>query len=179
MHVWFPSLPRFSIIFKSRAFLGCHGRHDAPLVVWDCDVAANAQAWADRGVFENSSSYQLSPPAGPAGENIALGQATGTAATDDWYKEVSNWMYDPGDGTNNQGETGHFTAMIWKGVTKLGCGYYPSTNFWVCRYKAGDTLSADTPNMAGTITRFLSCNAGSNCESCCRCLQGQRSSTEC
>ena len=78
-----------------------------------------------------------------------MGQATGTAATDAWYSEVSNWKYDPGDGTGNAGTTGHFSAMVWKGAKKLGCGNFASTKIWVCRYKAGDTLSADTPNMAG------------------------------
>ncbi len=131
-----------------------HGRHDAPLVVWDCDVAASAQTWADRGVFEHSESYEIPPPAGPAGENLAMGQATGLAATDDWYSEVSNWKFDPGNGTQNNGTTGHFTAMIWKGATKMGCGHFASTNIWVCRYKAGDTLSADTPNIAGKTTQL-------------------------
>jgi hypothetical protein len=83
-----------------------------------------------------------------------MGQTTGLEATDDWYSEISNWNYDPGNGTQNNGTTGHFTAMIWKGVKKLGCGHFATTNIWVCRYKAGDTLSADTPNMAGVAMRF-------------------------
>jgi hypothetical protein len=138
--------------FDSRGPLKCVAlpcRHAAPPLLWDCDVAASAQAWADLGKFDHSQSYIIPPPAGPAGENLAMGQATGTAATDAWYSEVGNWMFDPGDGTQSKGTTGHFTAMIWKGAKKLGCGHYPSSKIWVCRYKAGDTLSADTPNMAG------------------------------
>jgi hypothetical protein len=117
--------------------------------VWDCDVAASAQSWADGGVFKHSDSYDLPPPAGPAGENLALGYATGAQATDSWYSEISKWAFVPGDGTGNSGTTGHFTTMVWKGVRKLGCGLYASTKIWVCRYKAGDTLDADTPNMEG------------------------------
>ncbi len=117
--------------------------------MWDCDVAASAQAWADRGVFEHSSSYDLPPPAGPAGENLAIGYITGAQAIDGWYSEIAHWAFDPGDGTGNSGTTRHFTAMVWNGVKKLGCGLYASTKIWVCRYKAGDTLSLDTPNMAG------------------------------
>ena len=101
-------------------------------------------------MFEHSSSYSIPPPAGPAGENLAMGYSTATQATDGWYSEVANWAFNPGDGTLTSGTTGHFTAMVWKGVQKLGCGLYASTKIWVCRYKAGDTLSADTPNMAGT-----------------------------
>ena len=152
MHVRAAPRRRFLYPFSTRGPLKGRARahrHDTPLLLWDCAVAANAQAWADLGKFEHSSSYNIPPPAGPAGENLAMGQATGTAATDAWYSEVSNWMFDPGDGTGNKGTTGHFSAMIWKGAKKLGCGNYASSKIWVCRYKAGDTLSGDTPNMAG------------------------------
>ena len=101
-------------------------------------------------MFEHSDCYNIPPPAGPAGENLAMGYGGGTQATDGWYSEVANWAWTPGDGTGNTGTTGHFSAMIWKGVTKLGCGLYASTKIWVCRYKAGDKLSGDTPNMGGT-----------------------------
>lgn len=80
-----------------------------------------------------------------------MGYATGTAVTDAWYSEISNWAWNPGDGTGNSGTTGHFTAMIWKGVKNLGCGFYASTKIWVCRYKAGDTLDDNTPNMGGDV----------------------------
>jgi hypothetical protein len=116
-------------------------------------VAANAQAWADRGVFEHSQSYDIPPPAGPAGENLAMGHDTATAATDSWYSEVKDWAFDVGQPTGG-GETGHFTAMVWKGAKKLGCGEFSSTKLWVCRYKAGDTASGDTPNMQGAHPTF-------------------------
>ena len=105
-------------------------------------------------MFAHSDCYNIPPPAGPAGENLAMGYGGATQATDGWYSEVANWAWSPGDGTGNSGTTGHFTAMIWKGVTKLGCGLYASTKIWVCRYKAGDTLSGDTPNMGGTADWF-------------------------
>ena len=112
-------------------------------------------------MFSHSESYDIAPPAGPAGENLAMGYAGGTQATDGWYSEIANWAFTPGDGTGNSGTTGHFTAMIWKGVTKLGCGLYASTKIWVCRYKAGDTLSGDTPNMQGTALNQCWCVASS------------------
>ena len=135
----------------SNHFLSSSCRHGVPLVSWNCDVAASAQTWANRGIFEHSDSYSIPPPAGPAGENLAEGYATGTAATDAWYSEISNWAFVPGDGTGNSGTTGHFTAMVWKGVKKLGCGLYPSTRIWVCRYKADDVLNDNTPNMGGNL----------------------------
>jgi hypothetical protein len=119
-----------------------------PLLEWDCSVAASAQEWADRGVFEHSKSYDIPPPAGPAGENLALGHDTATAAIDGWYGEVKDWSFEAGQATGG-GETGHFTAMVWKGAKKLGCGEFSSTKLRVCRYKAGDTKTGDTPNMQG------------------------------
>ena len=41
--------------------------------------------------------------------------------------------------------------MIWKGDKELGCGLYPPTLIWVCRYKADDVLDDNTPNMEGHI----------------------------
>ena len=59
--------------------------HRAPLVKWSDAVAASAQEWADRGQFGHSSSYRIPPPAGPAGENLAMGQSTLETAVSDWY----------------------------------------------------------------------------------------------
>ena len=131
-------------------------------------------------MFEHSDCYNIPPPAGPAGENLAMGYGGGTQATDGWYREVANWAFSPGDGTGNSGTTGHFSAMIWKGVKKLGCGLYASSKIWVCRYKAGDTLSGDTPNMGGTADllsplneRVVMLTWGA-----VRSLQGQRAAAE-
>ena len=78
-----------------------------------------------------------------------MGHTTGAQATDGWYSEISYWAFVPGNGTGNSNTTRHFTAMVWKGVRKLGCGLYASTKIWVCRYKAGDMLDDDTPNTDG------------------------------
>ena len=123
-------------------------------------MAASAQAWANNGVFEHSDSYDIPPPAGPAGENLGEGFTSGTAVTDAWYSEISNWAFVPGDGTGSTGTTGHFTAMIWKGDKELGCGLYPPTLIWVCRYKADDVLDDNTPNMEGhSRSNFCASNA--------------------
>jgi hypothetical protein len=44
------------------------------------------------------------------------------------------------------------TLQVWKGVKELGCGVLASQRLYVCRYKAGNTLSSDTPNMMGAYT---------------------------
>ena len=124
-------------------------RHSAPLLTWDCDVAASAQSWADKGSNLHSDSYHILPPAGPAGENLGFGQTTGKQVTADWYNEISSWQSSPKNGSGNFESFGHFTALIWKGGSKLGCGFNTTSKFWVCRYKADDTLNSNTPNYEG------------------------------
>jgi len=124
-------------------------------VKWNKAVAASAQAWANKGRFRHSRSYNIKPPAGPAGENLAMGQDSLEAATHAWYGEVKDCGPMPGCKEGKTGVVGHFTSMIWKGVKEIGCGIGKANMggrtvpLYVCRYKAGDNLSRSTPNMAG------------------------------
>ena len=80
----------------------------------------------------------------PAGENIAMGMGTFTCgdytgpynqncATYNWYEDTDCWSpitgWQPGMCT-----IGHLTAMVWKGVTKIGCA--SNGNYFVCQYGA-------------------------------------------
>lgn len=128
-------------------------RHGVPNVKWNDAVAKSAQAWAAKGVFKHSKSYNIPPPAGPAGENLAIGQDSLEAATQAWYGEIKDCGPMPGCVKGKTGVVGHFTSMIWKGVKEIGCGIGKSNwrgrtvPLYVCRYKAGDRLSRSTPNM--------------------------------
>jgi len=150
--------------------------HGAPALKWSAAVAASAQSWADRGNFEHAKSYDIAPPAGPAGENLAMGQGTLEAATRAWYDEVQVCTRTGASGfpgCKNGGScssksdcqpgfycsggscaVGHFTALIWKGAKELGCGIAKSggSPFYVCRYKGDDTKNMNTPNMGGGYT---------------------------
>merc|ERR1711959_813739 len=61
----------------------------------------------------------------------------------------------PGCVKGKRGVVGHFTAMVWRGVKQIGCGVGKIKNprpntppiLYVCRFKAGDKLNAETPNM--------------------------------
>jgi pathogenesis-related protein 1 len=121
---------------SAAAWLERHNEHRAehcaaPLS-WDDELAASAQAWADRCVFEHS---------GP-GENLFAntGIPSAAAAVDDWYSEVMSYDFvAPGF---SQG-TGHFTQVVWRDTTRVGCGVaacpglfpgFEDSLLYVCQY---------------------------------------------
>merc|ERR1712032_1103112 len=111
-------------------------RHGVPPVVWDQEIADGSQAWAERfkdgSRFFHDESYQLTPPQGENGawwsammwndgRREQSPDATVANAVKNWYDEVANCEW-PGC-TNNPAPlmVGHFTALIWKGMTTIGC----------------------------------------------------------
>lgn len=142
-----------SASFSNDAWLAAHNkyrnRHGVPPVIWSTPVAQDAQKWALQmgSTLRHSNSYFLPPPAGPAGENLARGYSSAAAVCQAWYAESACCDVLPGC-SRGSCATGHFTAMIWKGVTHIGCAVGPR-QVAVCRYWSGPTLSAATANMQG------------------------------
>lgn len=72
------------------------------------------------------------------GENLAMHSDkeliwTTNEATKMWYDEVDVPGYDfSNPGYHENPGAGHFTALIWKSTTKLGCGI--SGSYVVCHY---------------------------------------------
>mmetsp|Transcript_13354 Transcript_13354/g.38489 ORF Transcript_13354/g.38489 Transcript_13354/m.38489 type:complete len:339 (+) Transcript_13354:144-1160(+) len=126
--------------------------HGGPYLTWNQWVADSAQEWSNKlksgEESGHSKSYNLGPPQGPAGENLAWGHRDQEHATSAWYNEYDLWIETSQDSFSSG--TGHFTAMVWKGVRQLGCGTAERT--YTCRYKARDKMGKDTPNMGGGYT---------------------------
>lgn len=154
---------------EQQGFVDAHNKyrcmHGAPAVTWSSDMADSASEYIDPLTeLEHSDSYSIAPPAGPAGENLAMGYAalTPEEAVKMWYEESEDCVGGAknfNDGCNpgaNGAITGHFTAMIWTGVKQIGCAFSASTSptLVICRYKSGDTLDDDTPNM-GTSDNYV------------------------
>ena len=121
----------------------------APLQ-WDPQLAAYAATWA-------AKCQDVDPPTGlidhdPArtgvagyayiGENIyaSSGAATAKDAVDSWASEAAG--YNPSTGNCDSGTCGHYTQIVWRTTTHVGCALhdcpgltYPSSI--VCDYGPG------------------------------------------
>lgn len=118
-------------------------RHGVPNLVWDGAVYEYAQAYADK----YDCSGNLKHSGGKYGENLGVGFNTGESVVNAWYDEagVDGTDYDYGSATDYN----HFTQLIWKSTTKLGCAYKDcSAENWgkyiVCSYDpAGNVMGTD------------------------------------
>ncbi|CAH2354595.1 protein Pry1p [[Candida] railenensis] len=110
-------------------------KHQAPNLSWDKTVYEYAQAYADK--YDCSGS--LTHSGGQYGENLACGYSDGPAAVAAWYSEGDNWDY------SNANSYNHFTQVIWKSTTKLGCAIKDcSANNWghyvICSYDTAGNI---------------------------------------
>ena len=122
--------------------------HDVPLV-WSDEIAVYAQEWAeylrDNYGCELQHRSWLDMAEEPYGENLygatAWGMALGTtpqAVVDAWWSEIEFYDY----ATNGcTGVCGHYTQVMWKGSTEVGCGMAvcdeganAQSDVWVCNY---------------------------------------------
>ncbi|XP_013407806.1 pathogenesis-related protein 1A1-like [Lingula anatina] len=102
-------------------------------MMWDDELAASSQAWAD------SCNMGHSNTGGKYGENLF-----GSSYPPGPYKAVDAWdeekqWYTLSSNTCNPppGKScGHYTQVVWAASTKLGCGMKKCTSWYyvVCRY---------------------------------------------
>jgi len=86
-------------------------QHEASALKWNQTLASYAQDHAD--------GCEMKHTGGPYGENLAQGYATPTLAIDGWANEESDYNYEKRKFSN---EVGHFTQLVWKNTTSVGCG---------------------------------------------------------
>ena len=121
-------------------------KHHAPALEWDPTLAMRAQKRS------NTCSFLLRKTSGEPlgetpGENFVYDSRTFTVVIDNWYKEVQYYDFSkPGFQTF----TGHFTLMVWKSTTTIGCGVqacndsFRGAKFYVCYYSpSGNIMDAN------------------------------------
>jgi len=93
--------------------------------------------------MQHSDSYSISvDKGGPAGENLywASWKANPTEVVEAWYSEINECNALPGCTYSTKGGmVGHFTAVVWKGASRLACTRSDvEPGLLACRY-GGDT----------------------------------------
>ncbi|KXZ43504.1 hypothetical protein GPECTOR_88g447 [Gonium pectorale] len=84
-------------------------RHRAPYLRWSSSLEADAQAWANRCVFEHANGVGSGE-----GENLAWGYADPASFIDAFYQESSQYSYGASQPAN-WAAVAHFTQASWGG----------------------------------------------------------------
>lgn len=116
-------------------------KHSAPALSWSDELASYAQNMADK--YTCGSSLQHS--GGKYGENLAVGYGGGEATVKAWYDEGEGYDYSSATTFN------HFTQVIWKSSTELGCAKKDCNGspYVVCEYSpAGNMVGLGTENLS-------------------------------
>jgi len=97
------------------AYLSGHNtfraKHGAAALTWSDKLAAAAQKWASGCVFKHSGGS-----VGPYGENLAAGTGSFSIANG-----ISLWTNEAKDYNPSNPVPSHFTQVVWKATTQLGC----------------------------------------------------------
>ncbi|XP_058751594.1 pathogenesis-related protein 1-like, partial [Vicia villosa] len=117
-----------------------------PNIVWNENVVAFAQAYANQ---HKDCQLIHSGGGGLYGENLATstgGKFNGTRAVNLWVKEKP--YYDYNSNSCVGGRCGHYTQVIWRNSTNLGCAKVRCENggtFVTCNYYPPGNYGSQRP----------------------------------
>jgi pathogenesis-related protein 1 len=120
-------------------------------LAWDPALASIAQAYAE------GCRYQHSGRAG-VGENLAANAPPGNTAAQafqTWADEKAFYTYASNSCASGK-ECGHYTQVVWRNSTRLGCGVascttgspftgFPRWELWVCNYGPPGNFNGERP----------------------------------
>lgn len=172
--------------------------HGVPQMTWNDEVAVNAAAWAkaNDGVMEHGPAALKQNVGGFAsvGENLAWADPKWAdtfplESVDNWYGEIHHPMVKNGQIGYFLSGTGHYTAIVWKASTSLGCGSFKT--LLVCQYGPGGNGGGDEAYaenvLAGPTKPEAECGGRTGCvqnyqvpacgrcdeDSQCACVEGK------
>lgn len=141
-------------------FLAEHNKfrcmHGAGPLTWNDKMAKNAATWIEsccKSGLKHSEYMSWDPG---AMENLATGMGSAADAVKAWYSEVKDCGKMPGCGGQFSKKTGHFTCVVWKAQTEMGCAVNPTGGVngapvYACHYKGPE--QKDWCNMAGQFEK--------------------------
>lgn len=141
-------------------------QHGAIALTWNKSLANAASSWASKCQWRHSGD--------PTGENLALGYPEMASAVDAWGNERD--LYDFSLPTGFSEETAHFTQLVWKDTTSVGCaavdcsgknslkGYLVVCEYWPAgnvvgqgnaffRASVQERSEAEAPRSSGSVSR--------------------------
>lgn len=119
-----------SVVLNSTNYYRSH--HQANPVRWNDTLADYAKDYAEGCIWKHSG--------GPYGENLAANFENSTLAIDAWAHEEKKYDYSKRKFSTS---TGHFTQLVWKNTTDVGCAVIDCNNnanggvqgaYLVCEY---------------------------------------------
>lgn len=132
--LWNPAGASMKAIFDRHNQYRC--MHGVPPFRWNDAIAQNAAKWGREanGKMVHSNDTFRSNIAGfkMLGENLAWGggRYTSTGGVDEWHKEIL--LTENGTTSNFSLAVGHYTALVWRDTTDVGCAVYK--RLLVCQY---------------------------------------------
>ncbi|GAB2218003.1 hypothetical protein Droror1_Dr00001218 [Drosera rotundifolia] len=113
-------------------------------LTWDDNLASYAQNYANSRIDD----CDLIHSDGPYGENLAEGSGSFTAldAVQMWVDEKI--FYNPFFNICLFGECLHYTQVVWRDSTKLGCARTQCNNGWwfvICSYDPAGNIIGERP----------------------------------
>lgn len=121
---------------------------NVPDLKWSDSLAAESLKWANHLADINTMKHSETN----AGENIASGVNIDYVTLVDisWGKEKSDFVYGAFPDcskSNNWQHVGHYTQMIWKNTTEVGCAISKKKEkaFLVCRYNPPGNFMGEKP----------------------------------
>ena len=104
-------------------------------LTWSDKLARVAQGWANNQAKRNCGCSHS--PDRKYGENIYCSEGmdnTAADVVDDWAEEIK--FYNAVNGKCKGGVCGHYTQLVWRRTTQVGCGMARcgEKEIWVCNY---------------------------------------------
>jgi hypothetical protein len=123
-----------------------------PAIQWSSSLAKDALDWARQLAKLDKGQHDPGVRALKEGENLWWGTAGAYPYSDMvnfWGSEKKDFVYGvfPDCKTRRSAVVGHYTQMIWKGTSSVGCAVVSNgkTDFLVCRYSPPGNIEGEKP----------------------------------